>query len=187
MSNVDKMAKCLCGAVLQIDELEEINASFVNLYYCPGGTTIDGRKRAAHIEPKGSVKQFTSPFPQKMNSAIKAEDEKIEPFGKCLEADPVLYNDIGVIHGEQFQVVFFLESFCIEHFSKFCHQTPVHGYDDWILTGVDEFDGVRLPFIRKQIPPALEINGVQFFRFEIEDLLDLSNTIKWSLEVFSNG
>jgi len=187
LMNEHTYMECFCGAVLQIDKLREINSSLVNLYHCPGGPTRHGRERPAHLEPYGGVESFTRPLSKIDEAAIKAVQMETEPFGKAIKADPTLYTEIEAIHGEQFHIVFFLESFCEEHFSRFCHQTPIHGYDDWILTGVDEFDGIRLPFIRKQIPPALDINGVQFFRLEIEDLLDLSNATRWSSEVFSNG
>ena len=46
---------------------------------------------------------------------------------------------------------------------------------EWILTTIDGMGGESLPNTTKIMPPAIEVNGVQFLQFELQDLIDLNN------------
>ena len=50
---------CSCGAVVLEENLLELNSGLLNAYYCPGGTTQDGRFQPPHYEVGRSTMDMT--------------------------------------------------------------------------------------------------------------------------------
>ena len=108
----------------------------------------------------------------------KKNDEEMEAIAETLlkaaKADSQLAMDMEEIHGEDFGR-HFLSEFLTKWLGKFCHRVAVVESQEWILTTIDGMGGASLPNTTKIMPPAIQVNGVQFLRFELQDLIDLNN------------
>ena len=172
--------KCRCGAIVSKEEVNDANQGLVNAYLCLGGKDSEGRCSPAHFEPFCSVEEMTREAEATLSSEETATlEEKSEAINLAIAAAPGLYDDMGIMHPEGVQIGYFLEAFCQENLGEFCHQVPLEGYGELILTSMESKGGM--------LPAAIDINGVQILRFQLRDLLDLHNLTLWSQGVFYSG
>ncbi len=174
-----KCMTCSCGAVVLEEYLLELNSGLLNAYYCPGGTTNEGRFQPPHYEVGRSTTEMTRLSSNVETAALKKKNgEDMEAIAETLlkaaKADKELAMDMEHIHGEDFGRPF-LNEFLTKWLGKFCHRVAVVESQEWILTTIDRMGGESLPNATKIMPPAIEVNGVQFLQFELQDLIDLNN------------
>ena len=80
-----KCMTCSCGAVVLEENLLELNSGLLNAYYCPGGTTHEGRFQPPHYEVGRSTMEMTrlssNVETDKLN---KKNDEDMEAIAETL-------------------------------------------------------------------------------------------------------
>ena len=173
----EKTMICSCGAVVLEERLIELNSGLLNAYFCPGGSTRQGRFQPPHYEVGRNLKDMTK-LSSPIDAVNKKNDEEMEAIAETLlkaaKADKQLAMDMKNIHGEDFGRPF-LSEFLTKWLGKFCHRVAVVESQEWILTTIDGMGGESLPNTTKIMPPAIQVNGVQFLQFELQDLIDLNN------------
>jgi len=93
----EKTMICSCGAVVLEERLIELNSGLLNAYFCPGGSTRQGRFQPPHYEVGRNLKDMTK-LSSPIDAVNKKNDEEMEAI--CAATRPFYQQQLGQLeHG----------------------------------------------------------------------------------------